>query len=145
MATMFGWAADKVREDYDNATWDNDTADVYVGLALNDWYAYEMRTCAFHTLDAVSAVIAALRQALGDYSSTTYTYHLYNCLKRSWEYTIKDPPEAEVTMDAILSVMVTATDSQLMNFIGLVDAYRQSLWNKDFNAEYFAALARGFE
>ncbi|GAI59416.1 unnamed protein product, partial [marine sediment metagenome] len=29
-------------------------------------------------------------------------------------------------------------------FVGLVDAYRTSVWNREFNEEYFAALARGF-
>jgi len=50
----------------------------------------------------------------------------------------------EVTMDTILSLMVGASPDQLEYFIGLVDAYRQSLWNRPFNAEFFAALARGF-
>jgi len=74
----------------------------------------------------------------------------YKGFSRDWRdalYWINDnwpTGAAEITMDDILSAMVTATDSQLMNFIGLVDAFRQSLWNKSFNAEYFAALARGF-
>ena len=55
-----------------------------------------------------------------------------------------EPVGAEITMDAILSAMVTATPDELQYFIGLVDAYRQSLWNRPFNREYFAALARGF-
>lgn len=48
-------------------------------------------------------------------------------------------------MDMLLSAMVGAKFNQLQYFIGIVDAYRQSLWNKPFNAEFFAALARGFE
>lgn len=50
----------------------------------------------------------------------------------------------DLTMDAILSVMITASEAEYRTFIGLVDAYRVGLWNKPFNAEYFAALARGF-
>lgn len=76
------------------------------------------------------------------------SYWQYNQFWSSIYYAWKENPgieEPEITMDSILSVMVTATDTQLKNFIGLVDAYRQSLWNKDFDAEYFAALARGFE
>jgi len=49
-----------------------------------------------------------------------------------------------LSMDEILSVMITATEDQYRYFIGLVDAYRVGLWNKPFNSEYFAALARGF-
>lgn len=49
-----------------------------------------------------------------------------------------------LTMDDILSVMLSATDDEYKKFIGLVDAYRVGLWNKPFNSEYYAALARGF-
>lgn len=75
----------------------------------------------------------------------------YKGLRRDWRdalYWINDnwpiDGPAEVTMSAILSAMVTATGDELKYFIGLVDAYRSSLWEKPFNAEYFAALARGF-
>ena len=49
-----------------------------------------------------------------------------------------------LTMDDILSVMVTASDEEYAKFIGLVDAYRIGLWNKPFNTEFYAALGRGF-
>lgn len=52
---------------------------------------------------------------------------------------------AGVDMDSLLAAMLQADPSQVRYFIGLVDAYRQSLWNKPFNVEYFAGLARGFE
>lgn len=51
---------------------------------------------------------------------------------------------AEITMDAILSAMLTSDIGQIEYFVGLVDAYRVALWNKPFNAEFYAALARGF-
>lgn len=52
--------------------------------------------------------------------------------------------DGEVTMDAILTAMITSDFAQLQTFVGLVDAYRVALWNEPFNAEYYAALARGF-
>lgn len=52
---------------------------------------------------------------------------------------------AEFDMDILLTAMLSATNPQLEYFIGLVDAYRQALWNKPFNSEFFGALARGFE
>lgn len=52
---------------------------------------------------------------------------------------------AEVTMDAILSAMITSDFNDLQKFIGIVDAYRVALWNAPFNAEFYGALARGFE
>lgn len=76
--------------------------------------------------------------------SSYWNNHFIMSIYQAWK-DISNIPESEVTMDSILSVMVTAEQSQLRNFIGLVDAYRQSLWNKEFNAEYFAAIARGFE
>lgn len=60
-------------------------------------------------------------------------------------YTISEAPEAEFNMDILLSTMITAEPKHIEGFIGLSDAYRQSLWNKPFNKEFFAALARGFE
>jgi len=51
---------------------------------------------------------------------------------------------AEVTMDSILSAMITASYEQLQTFIGIEDAYRVALWNEWFNVEYYASLARGF-
>ncbi len=49
-----------------------------------------------------------------------------------------------VTMDAILTAMITAEFSQLQKFVGIEDAYRVALWNEPFNAEFYSALARGF-
>lgn len=54
------------------------------------------------------------------------------------------PSGAEVTMDMILSAMVTASYDQLTMFVGISDAYRVAIWNQPFNAEFYAALARGF-
>jgi len=51
----------------------------------------------------------------------------------------------EFDMDTLLSTMLAADPKQVQYFVGLVDAYRQSIWNQPFNEEFFAALARGFE
>jgi hypothetical protein len=51
----------------------------------------------------------------------------------------------EVTMEKMLAAMLEAETDEISYFVGLVDAYRQSVWNKPFNAEFYAALARGFE
>lgn len=69
-------------------------------------------------------------------------YYRYNML-----YWINDnwPSGTDVTMESILSAMVAATPEELTHFIGLVDAYRVALWNAPFNAEFYAALARGFQ
>ena len=48
-------------------------------------------------------------------------------------------------MAGILSAMLGATFDQLQYFIGIEDAYRVALWNAPFNADFYAALARGFQ
>lgn len=63
-------------------------------------------------------------------------YYLENCIAA-------EPPA--LTMDDILSAMVTATPEQVMYFVGLADAYRVSVWDMPFNEEFYAALARGFK
>lgn len=60
-------------------------------------------------------------------------YYLANCIS------------AEVDMSTLLSTMLSADFEELRYFVGIVDAYRQAIWNKPFNAEFFAAIARGFE
>jgi hypothetical protein len=47
-------------------------------------------------------------------------------------------------MDAILNAMLQADNDQLTTFIGIEDAYRSAIWAQPFNAEFYAALARGF-
>lgn len=51
---------------------------------------------------------------------------------------------ASVTMDDILTAMLTAEYDQLQKFIGIEDAYRSALWDQPFNSEFYAALANGF-
>lgn len=57
---------------------------------------------------------------------------------------ITEAEPADVTMDAILSAMITADFADFQTFVGIVDGYRAALWNEPFNVEYYAALARGF-
>jgi len=51
----------------------------------------------------------------------------------------------DVDMDAILNAMLKADFDELQKFVGLVDAYRVAIWNAPFNANFYAALARGFQ
>lgn len=54
------------------------------------------------------------------------------------------PTTPTITMPAILNAMQKATFDELQSFIGIEDAYRVALWNAPFNADFYAALARGF-
>jgi len=93
-------------------------------------------------LQNATASFYALKMRLA-WESSSFLRETYVALWRLQYYW----PEGngEVTMDAILSAMVQADPDQLQYFIGIVDAYRQSIWNRPFNKEFFAALARGFE
>lgn len=90
---------------------------------------------------AIEQVVAAMRY-LGDYTEASYDQsHFFESMYWSWWA----PKAATITMDSILAAMVAATPEQVTYFVGLADAYRQSIWNKPFNSEFFAALARGFQ
>jgi len=67
-----------------------------------------------------------------------------SCFCESIYYAGKGGDGATVDMDAILNAMLAAEFSEFQMFIGIEDAYRMALWNKPFNAEFYAALGRGF-
>lgn len=50
----------------------------------------------------------------------------------------------DIDMDAILNAMLAASFEELQKFIGIEDAYRSAVWDAPFNADFYAALARGF-
>ncbi|GAI72283.1 unnamed protein product [marine sediment metagenome] len=119
--------------------WDNILT--YKKKAFTAWSANEDHIAIGHLITAIT--------------ETWFTFNVYpgfqfsdpdqSPIVESIYWANKDVPTAEVTMRAILDEMFTASDYELMQFIALVDAYRQSLWNKPFDANYWAAVARGFE
>lgn len=70
----------------------------------------------------------------------TWSSH-YTSAYYAWAESAPSP----VTMDAILNAMLSSSFDNLQQFIGIVDAYRVALWNAPFNAEFYGALARGFQ
>ena len=93
---------------------------------------------------AVALSIARIEDAVSDLTygnwqlNTPYRipYYLENCIEAA---------APEVTMASMLAAMLAADPDEVEYFVGLVDAYRQSIWNQPFNSEFFAALASGFE
>lgn len=89
-----------------------------------------------HMLDCMSDILLAVKQLLspksGEYPLNAVPHYL-------WHFT-----GAELDMDSLLSTMLSADPDQVEYFVGLLEAYRQSVWNRPFNEEFFAALARGF-
>lgn len=51
---------------------------------------------------------------------------------------------AEVTMSAVLSALLVADPDEVKQFVGITDAFKQSIWDKPYNREFYAALGRGF-
>lgn len=83
------------------------------------------------------------------YDAIRYAIHKnynpeYDALTQWMEKAMDEGLGGDVTMDSILSAMISADYQQLQKFVGLVDAYRMAIWNQPFNAEFYAALARGF-
>ena len=77
------------------------------------------------------------------WSSTGTTAHRYlrdclNTIDTSW------PSGGTVDMDAILNAMLAAKQDEITQFIGIEQAFMAAIWNAPFNADYYAALARGF-
>jgi len=112
-------------------------AGVHIGDATVHWYAAQDHEAIQDIIFALSDLNTAAGYAGYGYSPFQnygpWLWYMDNCIEA-----------AEMTMDDILNVMLTADPEQVMRFTGLVDAYRQSVWDKPFNREFYAALARGF-
>lgn len=66
---------------------------------------------------------------------------------RAWLYEMfywQNQEGAAVDMDAIIYAMLTAEPDEINYFIGLEEAFKQFVWNRPFNQEFYAAIARGF-
>lgn len=78
------------------------------------------------------------------YNGSSFADALYSAL--NWIDT--NWPEGnggEVTMDSIIYAMLRANPDEVDYFVGLVDAFRISIWDKPFNQEFYRALAEGFK
>lgn len=112
------------------------------GIAIgdNDWSYAEACLLSAHTRGEYAAA------AIG--YGGMYPQRLSVSLPGALELIDDNWPEGngyELTMDDMLSVMLSASFENLQEWIGIIDAYRVALWNAPFNSEYYAALARGFE
>lgn len=144
MYTWYTYYADLLREDYEAAELFYDWAKANIDLAEDYWNVNEDHTALGKLITGCQQLASSVYYIIGKYVEVTPYYLLCKLHTLSWEYTMEEPPAAEVTMDAILSAMITASLDEYTEFVGLIDAYRVGLWNRPFNAEYYAALARGF-
>jgi len=137
------------------ALWDrlaganNDRASVSVArnAALIDWNAGDDHAAIGHIIDGMSETIQYMANMLakGYYGWDGSTFLLPTALDRNYACPfITEAPEYDLTMMEILSTMYTAHPDEVQFFVALVDAYRQSIWNRPFPKVYYADLARGF-
>lgn len=115
-------------------------ANDYGLMAKAHWQAGDDHACLWDLMVQVSYIMGY------DNSIWTYSYNnVYRSVAAESIYWAAQQGEAaEVDMAAILAAMLAATQPELTSFVGIADAYRQSIWNQPFNQEYYAALARGF-
>lgn len=102
--------------------------------------------------DAVSAgnamlgAIAWMEFALEDLDNGVegYRYKEYRTL--SWINNMwpSDGEEYELTMEKIIFQMLLADPPEVMMFVGIADAYRQSIWNREFDENLYGTLAKAF-
>lgn len=146
-----GWGYDalitQLESKYASAESDTSTARWQLAQALSDWNGANDHAAIRHVMYAVEYNNSAIEMVLaqGFYGWSGDSHALLNALNRSKACPfITEAPPSEVTMDDILSAMIAADFNDFQKFIGIVDAYRVALWNEPFNAEFYAALARGF-
>ena len=89
---------------------------------------------------AIYAVLSAFDNLLENYSYDIESSVYGECL-----YWAAQSGGNGVEMWQIINAMLSASFDELQSFIGMVDAYRVAIWNAPFNAEFYGALARGFQ
>lgn len=82
-------------------------------------------------------------KALSQYSSQLY--RIIDALQWISDNWPEEADPYDLTMGDIINAMLTADTNHIMYFVGITDAYRQNVWKKEFNQEFFAAMARGFD
>ena len=123
------------------------TMNTAINIAWSKWYVPDDHACLYDVLQCLEQArdcfVDILSKSFYDWNGSTFA--LTTALDRDMACPfITEAPPFTLTMADLINVMLVATPYEVNYFVGLVDAYRQSIWNKPFNAEFFAALAQGF-
>ena len=147
-----GWTYDSLinslETQYIQANSARGTLNNEINAAWMDWNAGNDHACLQDVIQGLAATLEYMVRTLnkGFHSYNGGTFALLDALNRDKACPfITEAPPFELTMSGLLSTMLSANPRDVEYFIGLVDAYRQSIWNQPFNSEFFGALARGFE
>lgn len=146
MAWTYDQLITQLTSDYESAT-------AYLASARNDnlnamtaWVMGNDHSAISHLISGATQLGNAIEMILSEglYGWNGLSHSLTDALDRNRACPFLTSGEVEVTMDSLLSAMITSDYDQLQKFIGLVDAYRVAIWGQPFNVEFYAALARGF-
>ncbi len=142
MATLNEWIA--------IIQWNYEQAD-YWGIRFGNSIYNAGVSLKLHDYDGAGDHLKASRQNFSYFRDSIMTLqdgdsfatiHAFRTIRDDW-------PEAaepyDLTMADIIATMLIAAPDDVKWIVGIIDAYRQSIWDKPFNREFYAALARGFE
>lgn len=119
-----------------------------ITAAWLDWTGDDDHACLYDVLQGMQAILDCFVDMFAKnyygYNGSTYLIPTMLDPDKACPFITEAEPFT-LTMGDVIDVMLSADFDELQFFIGIVDAYRMSLWNKPFNSELFAALARGFE
>ena len=130
--------------------WNYEQAD-YWGIRFGNSLYNAGVSLKLHDYDAAGDHLKASRQNFSYFRDSIMTLqdgdsfavcHAFRWIRDNW------PAEADpydLTMADIISTMLTADSEEVRWMVGLIDAYRQSIWKQPFNREFYAGLAKGFE
>lgn len=111
-------------------------AELHLNDASDHWNLYEFPEAIYDLILAGRDTTIAAKYAGYGFDPFAYKgptwWYLTECI-------------GEPNMEGIINAMLEAEAEEIKHFVGLVDAYRQSVWDKPFNQEFYAALARGFD
>ena len=94
---------------------------------------------SYTAMNALAIDLGAVRNNWGGGSST-----LGGRLLSMFDY-LNAGIGVTVDMPSILSAMMAATPEEIVQFMGITQAYKVAVWDAPFNEEFYAALARGFK
>ena len=100
------------------------------------------RTHFYRLYDAVQSI----RSALTVLTNTTWpTWDTSNFYESIYWANKDASADYELTLFKMVNAMLDGLPPEIELFVGITDAYRQSIWNRPFNQQLFANLARSFE
>lgn len=131
------------RHDFAVERWLNASNYITLILGATTWTALRGYTASFAEQISACAGFLCMDGWFGYENNISAFNALLNPTMACKFITAADIPDP--TMQQIINAMFLANKTQVTSFVGLMDAYRQSIWNMPFNAEMWAAVARGFQ